>query len=321
MRTIPLQTVEWLTDSEYPRVRYGARRLFLREMPERDLLYEDPLILRILASLTDWNEEILKQHNKPELAMHRLCLLADLGVSAADPEAAGLLERIAGNLDSSGLPRINVLIPKMFRGTGKVEREWIICDYPQILYGLLRMGAPERLTGPALEYLSGLSLPGGYPCVSSMEGFRGPGPKTDFCPIASLYALKALNLDPSARVSAGAARAAESLLNHWENREKCKHYLFGIGTDFQKLKYPLIWYNLLHVLDVLSLSEAGKDDPRTEEMAGVLLSRADEELRFTPGSMYRYYGEEDFADKKRPSPTLTLKALEILLRLNLVTVE
>ena len=28
--------------------------------------------------------------------------------------------------------------------------------------------------------------------------------------------------------------------------------MFFMGTDFRKLKVPLVWYDLLHVLDVLS---------------------------------------------------------------------
>ncbi len=154
-----------------------------------------------------------------------------------------------------------------------------------------------------------------------MKNFRGPGPKNDFCPVASLYSLKALNQDSETAKSDAASIAAESLLGHWEHRGGKKHFLFGIGTDFKKLKYPMIWYNLLHMLSVLSDSEKGKNDPRTLEMAELLLEKADGELRFTPESMYRFYKEEDFADKKRPSPTLTLSALEILIRLSMVKSE
>ncbi|MFP4383971.1 MAG: hypothetical protein ACLFST_09415 [Spirochaetia bacterium] len=52
-----------------------------------------------------------------------------------------------------------------------------------------------------------------------MPKFRGPGPADDFCPIASLYALKALNQDEETRKSEAA------------------HFA----------KYPMSWYNLLHV--------------------------------------------------------------------------
>ncbi len=36
-------------------------------------------------------------------------------------------------------------------------------------------------------------------------------------------------------------------------RGQKKYFLFGIGTDFHKLKYPLIWYDILHVSDVLQV--------------------------------------------------------------------
>ena len=51
------------------------------------------------------------------------------------------------------------------------------------------------------------------------------------------------------------------------------------------------------------------------------MEKADGELKFTPESMYRYYRNEDFADKKHPSPTLTLEALKILIKLKLARLE
>ena len=241
MRTIPETTVRWLCNSEIPRVRFQARKLFGKKT-DRRILYNDPLINKLFASLEDWDEEILKQHNKPDLAMHRLCLLADSGVRAKDKEMKPVINRILNTFGEDGLPRINILIPKAFRGSGEVEKEWIICDYPQILYSLLKIGVENNQIRRSLEFLSGLHLENGYPCTSSMKAFRGPGPITDFCPIASLYALKALNQNPETAKSQAAAAAVESLLGHWEHRGEKKHFLFGIGTDYKKLKYPMIWY-------------------------------------------------------------------------------
>jgi len=31
----------------------------------------------------------------------------------------------------------------------------------------------------------------------------------------------------------------------WEKRREQKHYLFAMGTDFNKLKAPLIWFDIL----------------------------------------------------------------------------
>ena len=287
---------------------------------DRSELYDDSLVKRLLTSLEDWETEVLKQHNKPDLGMHRLCLLADMGVRAEDEEMKPVIERILGTFGTDGLPRFNILLPKVFRGSGEVEEVWTICDYPQLLYSLMKMGVADARIDHSVKYLSRLYRENGYPCTSSMENFRGPGSKKEFCPIASLYALKALNRDSKIAESEAAASAAESLLRHWEQRGEKKYYLFGIGTDFRKLKYPMIWYNILHFLSVLSDSKNGCKDPRTLEIAEVLLEKADDELRFTPESMYRYYKEEDFADKKNPSQTITLSALEILIKLKMVKV-
>ncbi len=139
MRTIPVTTIDWLCNSELPRVNFKARVLFNRKHDRRDL-YRDSLLKKLVSSLEDWDAEVLKQHNKPDLGMHRLCLLADSGVRAADEEIKPVVSRILKTFGDDNLPRINILIPKVFRGSGEVEKTWIICDYPQILYSLLKMG-------------------------------------------------------------------------------------------------------------------------------------------------------------------------------------
>ena len=50
-----------------------------------------------------------------------------------------------------------------------------------------------------------------------------------------------------------------------------------MGTDFRKLKVPFVWYDLLHVLDVLTQFPWLGHDPRLREMAGLLASKADAE--------------------------------------------
>ena len=95
------------------------------------------------------------------------------------------------------------------------------------------------------------------------------------------------------------------LLHHWEIQGQKKYYLFGIGSDFRKLKYPLIWYDLLHVLDVLSRFPIILRDERFIEMAKTLTNQADEGGRYTATSMYMAWKGWSFANKKQPSPWLT----------------
>ena len=98
---------------------------------------------------------------------------------------------------------------------------------------------------------------------------------------------------------------AETLLRHWQQRGQIKPYLFGIGTDFVKLKYPFIWYDILHMAEVLSLFPFVRADERFREMVAVVTAQADGEARYTAGSMYQAWKAWSFADKKRPSPWLT----------------
>ena len=95
------------------------------------------------------------------------------------------------------------------------------------------------------------------------------------------------------------------LLSHWEKQGEKKYYLFGIGTDYKKLKYPLIWYDLLHVTDVLSRFPSALGDPRFRQMTQLIVDQADDQGRYTASSMYMAWKGWSFADKKQPSPWLS----------------
>jgi hypothetical protein len=102
---------------------------------------------------------------------------------------------------------------------------------------------------------------------------------------------------------------AEMLLWHWEHQTERKIYMFGIGTDFRKLKYPFVWYDILHVVDVLSRFRFVHADPRFQEMVKTITAQADENGCYTARSMYRAWKGWSFADKKNPSPWLTFLVL------------
>jgi len=105
------------------------------------------------------------------------------------------------------------------------------------------------------------------------------------------------------------------LLGHWERQGERKFYLFGIGTDFRKLKYPYVWYDILHVVEVLSRLPFIHSDARFLEMVRTITDQADQQGRYTASSMYRAWKDWSFADKKNPSPWLTFLVLRILKRI------
>jgi len=107
---------------------------------------------------------------------------------------------------------------------------------------------------------------------------------------------------------------AETLLNLWSQRKAQRPYLFAMGTDFAKLKAPLIWYDILHVTEVLTQFEWLRQDKRLGEMAAIVKAKADTEGRFAPESIWQAWRDWDFGQKREPSAWLTLSAQRMLQR-------
>jgi hypothetical protein len=129
--------------------------------------------------------------------------------------------------------------------------------------------------------------------------------------------LKALSLSDEYRDLAACRRGTEMLLAHWQRRKEKKYRMFGIGTDFQKLKYPFIWYDILHVVDVLTRFPWTHADPRLHEMVEVILSKADARGRYKAESVWMPFKKFDFGQKREPSPMLTLMVMGIQKRLSI----
>lgn len=316
---IPASTIDWLLETGTPAIRYNTRLLVGKKESDRAELLADPFVKENIRILKGWDNEVLERHNTPDLLMHRLALLPGLGVKADDPGMGSIIETILKHKNERGIPEIMIRIPKAFGGTDKPGRAWLICDFPVVLYGLLALGVKNAAIDGMLAALESMADDNGIRCQGSFARFHGPGRKEDMCPIASLYAARALSVRKESAKHAAAGKAVAALLGHWEERKKKKYYMFGIGTDFQKLKFPFVWYNLLHVLDTVSRFDSCRRDQRVREMTDVLLSKADDGLRFAPESAYLAYKGLDFSDKKNRSPTITLMALRILKRLERVS--
>ncbi len=90
--------------------------------------------------------------------------------------------------------------------------------------------------------------------------------------------------------------------------------MFFMGTDFRKLKAPMFWYDILHVLDILSQFGWARKDKRFKEMLSVVKAKADSEGRFVPESIWTVWKDWDFSQKKVPSRGLTFFVQRILKR-------
>ncbi len=116
------------------------------------------------------------------------------------------------------------------------------------------------------------------------------------------------------RDAAETRAGAETLLGLWQDSLTRHPYIFYMGHDFRKLKAPFVWYDLLHVLEVLTQFPWLAGDERLREMIDVLAGKADAAGRFTPESVYQAWSGWDFGQKKAPSRWLTLLAHRILAR-------
>ena len=279
---------------------------------------EEPQIQALLGEVSGWPGGPIKRHNDASHLLHKLTFLADIGIPEDHPVIRHVLDNILEHQSAVGPFQVLVNIPVHFGGSGQDEWRWMLCDAPTLLYILFKLGwEQDGRVQAATKYLTTLIRENGWPCAaaSAPGSFRGPGRKEDPCPYANLVMLKALAQSPAWREQEVCRVGAESLLSLWEQRTARRPYLFAMGSDFAKLKAPLIWFDLLHLLDILSQFPWLRQDARLQEMAGLLAGKADAQGRFTPESIWTAWKGWDFGQKKEPSRWLTLVAQRALKRM------
>ncbi len=321
MKTDP---IPWLLESNEPWTRYRTLVDLLdhpQDAPQvkaaRAAMLAHPQAKNLVAEAAAWPGPAIRRHNDASHPLYKLSTLADFGLQASDKGMSPIIKAVLAHQAPQGAFQVVVNIPRAFGGTDEDMWAWMLCDAPTLLYALLAMGqGADRRVKKAAEHLVGLIDDNGWRCIAAPElgKFRGPGRKSDPCPIANVYALKALAQVPELSDSPAAHIGAEMLLGHWAQRAKTKFYLFGAGTDFCKLKYPFVWYDILHVVDVLSRFPFVHADKRFREMVKTITRQADKNGHYTAGSMYLAWKGWSFADKKAPSPWLTLLVLRVLKR-------
>ncbi len=319
------KTIEWLLQGE-PWVEYRTRLDLLEQQDAdpsvsaaRKAMLADPKIKALLAELSDWPGTVLNSHRSASQPFHKLTFIADLGLNVSDPPVKKIVEKVMEHQSTQGPFQLPTNIPVHFGGSGKDEWAWALCDAPVILASLIRMGmGKDPRVQRAIEYLISLVRENGWPCAVSPElgKFRGPGRKDDPCPYATLVMLSVLAHIPELRKSEAAKTGVETLLSLWENSRQEHPYMFFMGTDFRKLKAPLFWYDILHVLDVLSYFEWARRDKRFKQMLDLVESKADGDGRYVPESVWMPWKDWDFGQKKIPSRGLTFFVQRILYRVN-----
>jgi hypothetical protein len=305
-------------------LQYRVRVDLLDESPDSEenrrihtLSLEDPAIQSLLTELANWPGPVLNSHKSAGHSLHKLVFLADLGFTIADPGIDVITQRVLEHVSRQGPTQMQMNISKSYGGSGEDQLAWALCDAPLTLYALIRFGLSDH---PAVQksasFLAGLVGENGWPCAVSPEmgKFRGPGRKEDPCPFANLVMLQALAAAAGFQDHPSTRLGVEALLTAWADRRERHPYMFYMGTDFCKLKAPLVWYDLVHVVEVLTQFPWARNDPRLQEMGSFLQGKADEQGRYTPESIWTAWKDWEFGQKKIPSRWLTFLVLRILSR-------
>jgi hypothetical protein len=316
--------VDWLLEGE-PWIEYRTRVDLLGQTESnaqvksaRKGMLASPQVKALVRELAFWPGKVIASHKSAGQPFHKLTFLADLGLTSRDPGVAAIVKRVVRHASAEGPLQLPTNIPTQYGGTGKDTWAWALCDAPLSVYALIKFGEGRQpAVQAAIKHLVGLVRDNGWPCAVSKElgSFRGPGRKDDPCPFANLAMLKALSEVKEYRDGAASKAGAETLLTLWEESRTRHPYMFFMGTDFRKLKVPFVWYDLIHVLEVLSRFPPPRKDARLKSMVQVLKSKADSQGCFTLESIWTAWKDWEFGQKAAPSRWLTLAAWRVINRM------
>ncbi|MBI9107431.1 MAG: hypothetical protein JEZ04_11865 [Spirochaetales bacterium] len=275
--------------------------------------WNDPVVIGIIEELKEWPGDILKRHNDAKLLIHKLSFIADLGFNINDEGLKEITEKIMEHESPEGVFQVEINIPVHFGGTGKDQFSWMLCDAPLLMYSLVKLGIERPRLEKGLEYLISLGQNYGYPCSASCDlgKFNGPGKRGTLCPYANLLMAKLFTVLPDRQNERHCQMAVEALLDHLDKKDK--RYLFGIGSDFRKLKFPFIWYDILHVANVLSHFDYAVKDKRFADIIELIKGKADKNGFYKAESVWTAWKQLDSGQKKINSNWITFMVQKISL--------
>ena len=276
---------------------------------------KDNKIQSYLSDIINFHDTIVRNHKDPDLSIHKLLFLLDIGLKTDIPEIDSAVKQIMSHTDKNGVCQTMTNIPPHYGGKGENVFGWCLCDAPLLLMALLKAKVDyQQHIKRGVEHLISLYKEQGFPCsVSEEHGtFRGPGRKDDCCPFATLIMLKLLSEIDEYRNNNIVKSGIEVILFLWENSLERHPYMFYMGTDFRKLKAPAMWYDIVSVVDLLSKYDYVKTDSRFCEMINLIRAKQNTDGMFIPESVYQKFKGWDFGQKKIPSPYLTYLCQRIL---------
>ncbi len=271
----------------------------------RERMLKDPRILRRLEVVGRWPGPAVASRKSSTQPFHILSFLADIGIRRGDPGIEDVAAIVLDTMDERSMP----LLPSREGVMG-----WAFCDAPTTLYALARMGFEDPRIAAGIDFIASKVGAQGCGCTvsPSFGSWRGPGRAGDPCPYATMAVLRLLSVAPEGR-EAPLRSCAATLLGLWEQSRHLHPYIFYMGDDFRKLKLPNFWYDILAVADALSLSPAGRDDPRFKEILSLILAKEGGD-GFYPETTYLPWKDFDFGQKKLPSEWMAFFILRLASR-------
>jgi hypothetical protein len=316
----------WLLEEENPSVRYSTLGDILdipADSPEallaRNQVMKTGVVPKILAKQEPggyWGiPENFYEHSKYKGTVWQLIVLAELGADGSDSRVRNACEfvlqnsqeTIAGGFSICGKP-----------GTGGDLNLVIPCLTGNMVYSLIRLGyLDDPLVKKGIDWITQYQrfddridkAPRGGPYDTTLRCW---GRHT--CSMGAIKALKALAEIPenvrTPEVKETLIKGAEYFLKHHvhkrsHNPEKvCKPGWLNFG-------FPIM-YNT-DALEILSvLTRLGYSDPRMQEAIDLVLSKQDEQGRWTLETTYNGRFQVNIEAKGEPSKWITLNVLKVL---------
>jgi len=122
----------------------------------------------------------VSNHKNPELPIHKILFLLDIGLDSTVPEIQIAVDEIMKYRDKNGVYQSLTNIPKHFGGSGEDMFSWCLCDAPLLLLALFKAGVDySRHIKVGVDYLVSFYKENGFTFTVSSElgKFRDPGRK------------------------------------------------------------------------------------------------------------------------------------------------
>ncbi|MBN2510291.1 MAG: hypothetical protein JXB03_08445 [Spirochaetales bacterium] len=290
----------------------GKDRKCTEAQQARKAVLENPFTQKLMSSLSPWYRDSITRHNNPEIPIHILKLLAELGIHSSDEGMKEIIDAVELHTEQGLYASRQTLPKKSFKPPSAHAQEWhaLPCDSPVIASALWQMGCKSPLLKAATEQTAKL-WKNDTPWFCHFFFVEGQFKHHNAaCPMAGLMALDLFSRTPYKNDDELIQRCFHPIVYHKDLGKSL--YYFGRSKKFWTFKFPFVWYNALYLADVLTRYPALHDTPLVKELVDWVTENRAEDGTWKPTSVFRPYKDLDFGQKKQPSLWITYLCLRIL---------